>query len=270
MWKGEFGPLKRLLTDMDKDRLRMLARKEPQLRRDLNDVMPFYRQKLDGAGVQDTAIAESLFRSISAGSTFSAFAAANRDAVSNDTESDLLRFAIEACRGLIETEIQRAQTSFLLPRHMAREGVAYSDYLAFGETIAVPNKADLGLGPDWRKKLVELLNIPQLYPEYWPSGYKLYDPSPKIIILDNRLFERFYRNDDTKIFSKCAGIITSTKAGATSHVGVTCCTLSDEEQLSARFALFQSGRLTLYRNRPNLTDREISHLLAAMGRLKLF
>ncbi len=277
MWKGEFGPLKRLLTDVDKDRLRILARKEPQLRRDLEAVLPFYYKKLSGGGVQDRSIAQSLYESLSAGSSFNAYGASNADAVAQGARTDLLRYAQAASRGLLETEMRRAQTNFVLPQQMNISGKSYSEHLAFGEVINLSNDENFGLGHNWRGELSSRLNVPRLYPELWPEGNTFYETSPKIVILDNNIFEDIYRSNHKELFVKCAGIITSPTAGMTSHVAITCrslgiggigCTLPQERRMSAKFALFQSGRLTLYDNRPNLTEREITHLLAAMNRFK--
>ena len=41
MWKGEFGPLKRLLREDDEEYLRTVSRKEPFFRKDLEAVLPF-------------------------------------------------------------------------------------------------------------------------------------------------------------------------------------------------------------------------------------
>jgi hypothetical protein len=48
MWKGEFGPLKEIFGESNKERLRLLARREPHIRKDFESVFPFYCAKIMG------------------------------------------------------------------------------------------------------------------------------------------------------------------------------------------------------------------------------
>lgn len=66
-WKGEFGPLKRLLTKSDKQSLRKTSRREPYLRKDLGVIFPIYLAKTRGEGIADPTLASQIYAAIDSG-----------------------------------------------------------------------------------------------------------------------------------------------------------------------------------------------------------
>ena len=72
------------------------------------------------------------------------------------------------------------------------------------------------------------------------------------------------------LFTRISGII-SLNSRVTSHLGVLCrslgiggvtCALSEQERASAKFALFQDGRLKLYRDVPDFSAIMFASLMA--------
>ena len=276
IWKGEFGPLKRLLTIEDKERLREWSRKEPGFRRDFDALLPVYNKKVLGGGVQYSNAAKQLYEALISGASFKDFSTSNEGDVSKTPVLNFLQFAYEVGRGVVETELRRAQITAPPPFRLNAKGEALSDYLAFGETISLCDTEDLGLGPSWRERLSEQISLRRLYPDSWPSGVGSYGRSPKILILNDRIFDMIRRSDASSLLRQCAGIISS-DAGMTSHTALLCrglsigairYKLSEEEFNAARFAYFRCGELDLYGKSPGFTSDDFNFLISAMARLK--
>jgi hypothetical protein len=272
------APMKRLLCDDEKESLRVRSRKEPTLRDNLNAVLPFYYAKTGGRGVAEQQIATELYEAIRSGIPFITYAERNPDVVDCKSGSDLLTYAVPVSRGVIMSEmIRRDRGLSVLKSRLEREGLPLSSYLAFGETIALFNAGDLGLGPDWPKILRKKLDMQRIYPECWPSGCVLNHRSPKILILDEHVLQKMRDAGADGLLPDVAGVI-STNSGMTSHlavmsrglgIGAITCAVSDEERANAKFAFLQAGRLRLYQDMPDLSESDFVSLMAAMNRTKL-
>ena len=220
MWKGELGLLKRLFSEKDKESLRKISRKEPQLRKDFDGLLPFYYAKANGKGVADPLIAARLYDEVGRGVTFLAFSQTNREAVQHEPGSHLLSYAAQVSRGVILTELRCVEGFPLAQYHSEKTGLPLSPYFAFGEAIPLFPVADLGIGPNWSELLKEKLASNRLYPDFWPSGVSQSLPSPKILILDDAVFERLRKLEGhAGLIAKCGGII-STNSNMNSHLGV--------------------------------------------------
>jgi hypothetical protein len=274
MWKGEFGPIKKLFRESDRRYLQRASRREPQLRTDLDMLLPLYRAKLNGKGITDPNVATRLYAEIGRGISFQTFYEQNRYALPQGIGFDPLQHASEVCRGVVLTEFRRAEGFAKLPTPLEKTGLPLSPYLAFGEALPLFPAADLGLGPNWQKRLTEKLTSKRLYPNFWPSGVSRNVPSPKVLILDEEVFRMLgspeYYID---LLAKCGGVV-SMDSGMVSHlavlsrgmgIGAISCPLSDDERASAKFVLFQDGRLTIYRDVPNLTASDFECLMAALS-----
>ena len=277
MWKGEFGPLNKLLRDDENEALRLLSRKEPTLRSDLNSLLPFYYAKENGKGVSEQQTATELYLAIGSGVPFIEYAKQCPHAVDYNASSELLKHAIAVCRGVVISEINRRNQDPQAPQfRLDRQGLPLSAYLAFGETIALFNVDDLGLGPNWPNTLREKLEAEKLYPDWWPTGGVLKGRSPKILILDESILHRMEDTFTGAVIRDVAGLI-STNSGMTSHlaimsrglgIGAISCPLSHNERANAKFALIQAGYLRLYSGTPDLSENDLVSLLGAMNRTK--
>lgn len=274
MWKGEFGPLKRIFSDNEKELLRIQSRKEPRLRRDLDIILPFYNAKNDGQGVLDLSLAKGLYKFLAEGGSFSEFAERNPAAVKSISAQNLLKYTKDACLGVVKTELARPNFGSELLNVIEKKGHPLSPYLSFGEVISLYNVEELGNGQNWEKAVWSKINARRLYPDLWPSGVRTSEISPKILMLDDLIMFRTGHVHGPEWVAASSGVI-STTSGMTSHISVLArnigigairCDLSETEKTESKFALFQEGRLRLYRDIPSLTTRQFEELIGAAHR----
>jgi hypothetical protein len=277
MWKGEFGLFKRLLKDDEKENLKILARKEPKFKRDMEALLPFYFAKETGKGISNQQVADQLYRDIRGGMSFVEHARRNPDVIDHMLRADLLIHAAQVCRGIVITEIKRSDhDASSVQYRLDRTGLPLSGHLAFGETIPLFDAEDLGLGQNWLSTLQKKVATTRLYPESWPSDVRFYGRSPKILVLDEGILHRMRDAFADQIVTEIHGII-SINSGMTSHVavlsrslgiGAISCPLIERERASAKFALIQAGQLRLYMDVPDLLTDDFASLLADMQCMK--
>ena len=274
MWKGNPGLIKKLFRSSDKELLQHVSREERRLREDLAILLLFSVAKLNGKGIADPNIAARLYAEIERGVTFQIFYERNRDVLQHEPKADFLSYATDVARGVVLTELRRAEGFPISLPPLAKNGLPLSPYLGFGEAISLVPVSDLGLGPLWPKLLTEKLNSKRLYPNFWPSGVSRIPPSPKVLILDEMVFHILRPPEYSVLLTKCGGIV-SMDSGLTSHLGVFCrglgigaitCPLSDEERATAKFVLFQDGRLRVYRDLPDLVAYDFETMMASVSR----
>ena len=272
MWKGEWGPLKHFFRPEDKDPLSKLSRDLARTMKDMQQLSSLYEAKTRGAGVADEAIARELYDMMAAGETFNNFVGRHEHAADASAELVPLSYARDASRGVIVTELERAG-GLPMPKFFERRiGLQLSPFFAFGETIALSDSPDLGLGPEWDNSLTKKLTANRLYADYWPQGVVSYGPSPKILILDDRVFDRLRRSGHNEPLLQTSGFI-SLNSGPVSHlavlsrrlgIGAVRCTFSEEERARAKFALLREGIVDLYFDRPGATADDMQLLVSAM------
>ena len=275
MWKGEFGPLKRLLSDDEREALRFQARKEPRLLSDMRTILPCYYAKTHGGGVAHLEVARNLYLFLAEGGSFLEFLEHSPDAVTNMPKDDLLKYLKEFCLGVVKTEMARPDFDLGQRDLLERRGLPLSPYLAFGEVISLYNAEDLGMGPSWEQVIWSKIRARRLYPDHWPIGVRISETSPKVLILDDEILSRVDRDMHAPdVIAASSGVISAT-SGMTSHlavlsrnigIGAIGCNLSETEKAESKFALFQEGRLRLYREVPNLTAGQFEELIGAVRR----
>lgn len=274
MWNGEWGPLGRLFRSEDKRSLVSLSQAQTQAQTDLLQLILFYSAKMKGFGVVDSDVALNLYAALAAGGLFQDFVKCHPQSVDPDADFSPLTYVVEVSRGVVMTEILR-ERGLPIPKYsVERSGIPLCPVPAFGETIALFDSSDLGLGPNWASLLRSKLAAHRLHPVAWPQGVVHYGPSPKIIMLDDNVFRRLHEAGEEDIFAQAAGFISS-NSGMVSHlavmsrslgIGAVSCTLSEEERVGAKFALLSAGDIHLYFDRPNIQSDEIGSLIAAMCR----
>lgn len=276
MWKGELGPFAGLKKAGEKERLRILARKEPHFRRDFEKVNSFYVEKKNGTGVVSASVATSLFIHIKSGGKFDDFLSPSSTIKPSAGNSHPLTYASEVARGVIKTEIHHRNSPSVRKYYLDKRAVQLSDRLAFGEVLCLFDRDDLGLGADWPAVLRDRLRSARLYPDFWPAEVGPTHQSPKILILDDNVLRRMQNNNEVHWLKKCAGLISTGSSGMTGHlavlsrnlgIGAVACRLTDEECRSAKFAFMHNGCLRLYNEVPNLTTADFIDLFSAMNRL---
>jgi hypothetical protein len=268
-WKGELGASGRLLSNEERDRLRIASRREPQLKRDLSNLLPFYYAKLDEQGVSSSAIAQDLYNAITDGRSFAQFSDRFPHSIIHK-DYDLLKFAQEVARGVVRTEILRAGDMNAPKYVLDRNGVQFSPGFAFGETIYVKKISEFRTD-----QFNEKLSTSRLYPELWPAECRVVGPSPKILVLKQRDISGDAIEFAGRAIAGCAGVI-SPVVGCTSHIAVTCrtlgtvgtgCKLSEEERATSKFALLQDRKLKLYFDRPSFSASDFEVLVMETRRL---
>jgi hypothetical protein len=140
--------------------------------------------------------------------------------------------------------------------------------------ISLFDSDDLGLGPNWQKRLAQKFTSNHLYPEAWPPGTTSHNPSPKVLVLNERILDRLKNAKEDHWIAESAGLI-STNSGMNDHLGVLSrslgigavgCHVTEGECTSAKFALIQKGNLRFYRDIPNLTTEDFTRLISELRR----
>jgi hypothetical protein len=255
------------LTDLER-----IAAQGERARVDLDYLLRLYLSKARGEGVSDERIAKELYQAIDEGLTMAA-AIESHPKLFPPANFGPLQYLRDAARGVVLTEMEHNPLSGHLAYQAEMTGLPFCNRLGFGEVIP-PFFSGKGGCADVIGELDRLLSTTRLHPQAWPRGIEFSGASPKVLVLDEELFLLLDEANRLDLFEGLAGVI-STRGGMTSHVAVFCrgCDvpaigfpLSANEAASARFALINDGRLTLYRDRPNFTLDDFHRLLSMMRR----
>lgn len=279
MWKGEFGIFKEILklNGDEEERLRIISRKEPHFREDLDNVLPYYYAKIEGKGVSDLSVATALYQFLQRGGTFKDFAQQHVKAINCQSRASFLPYIRDVSRGVIKTELSRPAQYKILGAVTEKTGFPLNPVLAFGEAISLLNVKDLGLGPHPANSLRQQMMAVRLYPDLWPHGVASDFPSPKILIMSDGALHTLRGLGLDDVLHACAGIV-STTSGMTSHIAVMTralgiggisCPITASERVPPLMVLFEKDRLILYRDIPNLNHNDFTTLVNFFGRRNL-
>ncbi|MFL5295817.1 MAG: PEP-utilizing enzyme [Phenylobacterium sp.] len=271
MWKGEFGPLNKLFRKKDQRNIARLGALAERAALDTQVVLLLYAAKRSGAGTAVPKVGEELLKRLTQGQNIAEFVTTHAGSFIEPPPLDLIAHAQSVIRGVVTTETMRIEGVVPEPDSIGRIGLPLSPHLAFGEVINL--LTGLGSRPHpWLGQFKRKLYTRRLYPDLWPSAEGSWNPSPKILILDNKTANFLHEIREDHLIAQAAGLI-AVDGGMTSHlavyargagIGAVGITLSNEELGRVRFALISSDRAYLYVDLPGMEVDQFRKLVDAM------